>query len=351
MKILHVITSLRTGGAEKLMVDLLPRMKERGHEVDLCVFDGVRTPFYEELEHRGVKVIPLGHSVYSPLNIGKLIKLMQGYDIVHTHNTACQYGVAVASLFTKCRIFTTEHNTSNRRRNVWWKTLDRWMYGRYEKVVCISELTQQNLLQHVGEAFAGRCVIIYNGIDLSTFVKPSSSAAALNGKKILMVSAFRDQKDQKTLIRAMKELPDDYVLELAGGGEERLIAECKQLAKELHLEERVKFLGVRTDVPELLSAANVVVLSSHYEGLSLSSLEGMASGRPFVASDVEGLRDIVGGYGVLFPHEDAVALAAAIRRLCEDASYAAGIVAKCQQRAQMFDIEVMAQNYLQVYHK
>ena len=91
MKILHVITSLRTGGAEKLMVDLLPRMKERGHEVDLCVFDGVRTPFYEELEHRGVKVIPLGHSVYSPLNIGKLIKLMQGYDIVHTHNTACQY--------------------------------------------------------------------------------------------------------------------------------------------------------------------------------------------------------------------------------------------------------------------
>jgi glycosyltransferase involved in cell wall biosynthesis len=141
------------------------------------------------------------------------------------------------------------------------------------------------------------------------------------------------------------------VLELAGGGEERLIAECKQLAQELHLEERVKFLGVRTDVPELLSAANVVVLSSHYEGLSLSSLEGMASGRPFVASDVEGLRDIVGGYGVLFPHEDAVALAAAIRRLCEDASYAAGIVAKCQQRAQMFDIEVMAQNYLQVYHK
>ena len=139
MKILHVITSLRTGGAEKLMVDLLPRMKERGHEVDLCVFDGVRTPFYEELEHRGVKVIPLGNSVYSPLNIGKLVKLMRGYDIVHSHNTACQYFVAIASLFVQCSIFTTEHNTSNRRRNGWWRMLDRWMYGRYEKVICISE--------------------------------------------------------------------------------------------------------------------------------------------------------------------------------------------------------------------
>ena len=58
MKILHVITSLRTGGAEKLMVDMLPRMKALGVEVDLCVFDGVRTPFYEELEKKGVKIIP-----------------------------------------------------------------------------------------------------------------------------------------------------------------------------------------------------------------------------------------------------------------------------------------------------
>lgn len=350
MKILHIITSLRTGGAEKLMVDLLPRMKAKGYEVDLCVFDGVRTPFYEEIERRGVKVIPLGHSVYSPLNIDKLIPLMRGYDIVHTHNTACQYFVAIASLFTQCRIFTTEHNTSNRRRNGWWRMLDRWMYSRYEKIVCISELTQQNLIQHIGQAYEQKCVVIYNGIDLSTFVQSSSSHIS-NGKKILMVSAFRDQKDQKTLIRAMRELPSDYVLELAGGGEERLIAECKQLTQELHLEERVKFLGVRTDVYSLLANADVVVLSSHYEGLSLSSLEGMASGRPFVASDVEGLRDIVGGYGVLVPHENDKALAMAIEKLCEDDIYAAEIVAKCQQRAKMFDIDVMVQKYLQVYQQ
>lgn len=350
MKILHVITSLRTGGAEKLMVDLLPRMKAKGYEVDLCVFDGARTPFYEEIERRGVKVIPLGHSVYSPLNIDKLIPLMRGYDIVHTHNTACQYFVAIASLFTQCRIFTTEHNTSNRRRNGWWRMLDRWMYSRYEKIVCISELTQQNLIQHIGQAYEQKCVVIYNGIDLSTFVQSSSSHIS-NGKKILMVSAFRDQKDQKTLIRAMRELPSDYVLELAGGGEERLIAECKQLTQELHLEERVKFLGVRTDVYSLLANADVVVLSSHYEGLSLSSLEGMASGRPFVASDVEGLRDIVGGYGVLVPHENDKALAMVIEKLCEDDIYAAEIVSKCQQRAKMFDIDVMVQKYLQVYQQ
>ena len=348
MKILHVITSLRTGGAEKLMVDLLPRMKAKGHEVDLCVFDGVRTPFYEELESKGVKVIPLGYSVYSLFNICKLVPLMRGYDIVHSHNTACQYFVAIASFFSKCKIYTTEHNTSNRRRNGWWRMLDRWMYGRYDKVVCISELTKKNLIQHIGISFEDKCVIIYNGIDLKTFAGISSSPIT-NEKKVLMVSAFREQKDQKTLIKAMKELPSDYVLELAGGGDERLIDECKQLVHELQLDERVEFMGVRTDIPSLLAESDVVVLSSHYEGLSLSSLEGMASGKPFVASDVEGLRDIVSGYGVLFPHGDSKVLATEIRRLCEDTVYAKQVAVRCQARAKMFDIEVMVQNYLYLY--
>ena len=75
----------------------------------------------------------------------------------------------------------------------------------------------------------------------------------------------------------LDELPELWnVLNLVGGGEERLIADCKQLVQELHLDDRVKFMGVRTDVPNLLAHANVIVLSSHYEGLSLSSLEGMA---------------------------------------------------------------------------
>lgn len=348
MRILHVITSLRTGGAEKLMVDLLPRMKAMGHDVALCVFDGVRTPFYAELESQGVQVIPLGHSVYSPFHIGKLVKWMRKYDIVHAHNTACQYYVAVASLFATCKIITTEHNTSNRRRNVWWRMLDRWMYGRYEKVVCISELTKKNLIQHIGESFEDNCVIIYNGIDLKTYSGFPSSHIT-NKKKVLMVSAFRAQKDQKTLIKAMKELPSDYVLKLAGGGEVRLIDECKQLVQELQLDERVEFMGVRTDVPSLLAESDVVVLSSHYEGLSLSSLEGMASGKPFIASDVEGLHDVVGGYGVLFPHKDVTALAHEIQHLCEDAAYAEDIVARCQKRVKMFDIEVMVQKYLQLY--
>ena len=172
MRILHVITSLRTGGAEKLMVDMLPRMKAWGHEVDLCVFDGVRTPFYEELEKRGVKIISLGHSVYSPLNVIRLLKLMREDDIVHAHNTACQYAVAIAGLWVKCGRYTTEHNTNNRRRGKRiWYLLDKWMYKQYDKIICISEETRELLeeyLFHQTNIFDSRFVVVYNGIDMST---------------------------------------------------------------------------------------------------------------------------------------------------------------------------------------
>ena len=350
MKILHVITSLQTGGAEKLMVDLLPRMKAKGHEVDLCVFDGVRTPFYDELEQQGVRIIPLGYSVYSFFHVFKLVKFLKQYDVIHTHNTACQYYVAIANLLVHRRIYTTEHNTTNRRRNWMWILLDQWMYRQYDKIVCISELTQNNLIQHIGKDFLEKCVIIYNGIDLDRFSSRNESEHENKQHKVIvMVSAFREQKDQKTLIRAMQWLPDNYMLRLVGGGEERLILECKELAAQLKIQNRVEFLGVRTNVLELLQQADVVVLSSHYEGMSLSSLEGMASGRPFIASDVEGLRDVVGEYGVLFPHQDDKILSEEIKGLCENKLYAEEISERCVQRAKMFDIEVMAQKYLQVY--
>ena len=168
-------------------------------------------------------------------------------------------------------------------------------------------------------------------------------------KVITMVSAFRKQKDQKTLIRAFCKLPDNYILQLTGDGDFR--KETEAYARELPCSDRIYFLGIRSDVPELLKGSDVVVLSSHYEGLSLSSLEGMASGRPFMASDVEGLHEIVDGYGILFPHEDVDALANAILRVCEDSHYAAAIAEKCMSRARQFDISCMAEQYNQEYKK
>lgn len=354
MKILHVITSLRTGGAEKLMVDLLPRMKMKGNEVDLCVFDGLRTPFYDELEQKGVNVIPLGTSFYSFSYVFKLIKLIRQYEIVHAHNTACQYYVAIANLFAHRHIYTTEHNTSNRRRGSRvWKMLDQWMYGRYDIIICISEETRIHLIKFIDgmtSGLANKTCVIHNGIDVDSYSMPGFNVQPANGvKTILMVSAFRWEKDQKTVIRALKQLGKGYRVWFAGGGDENLIKECKILAEELGVESQTEFLGVRNDVVKLMHQVNVLVQSSHIDGFCLAAVEGMASGLPVVVSDIPGVGDIVRGAGILFPHEDDRALAYEIQKLCKNEVYAKKVAERCQQRAKMFDIDVMVEKYLELY--
>lgn len=354
MRILHVITSLRTGGAEKLMVDLLPRLRDFGHDVELCLFDGIRTPFYDELEKQGIKIhrFQIGGSVYNPLNIFKLIPLMKQFDIVHTHNTAPQLFVAIAHLFaSKCKIYTTEHNTTNRRRYI--KGLvyaDKWMYNQYKNIICISDQAEINLRSYLKDSSEKICTI-YNGVDIQKYMnaKPIDDLKSkFNGNKIgVMVAGFREQKDHQTLIKAYKELPDNYHLLLAGTGDTE--ESCKKLVSELQLEKRIHFLENRTDIPQLLHTADVVIMSSHYEGLSLSSIEGMSCGKPFIASDVDGLREIVSGYGILVPHQDEKSLAFEIQKASSDMPYREKIISLCQEKAKSYDISLMAKNYNLLY--
>ena len=354
MRILHVITSLLTGGAEKLMVDLLPRMAERGHEVELCVFDGVRTAFYEELESKGIKIhhFHVNGNVYNPLNILRLRRLMgKGWDVVHTHNTAPQLFAAISG--TVCRkplLVTTEHNTSNRRRAwSWYKKIDHWMFRQYRAVICISDQAEANHREHMANDHCENVCTIYNGIDYQRYstAEPAADVRALADKLITNVAGFRDQKDQPTLIKAMQYLPDEYHLCLVGDGVRR--AEYESLVSELKLNDRVHLLGLRSDVPEVLAASDYVVMCSHYEGLSLSSLEGMSSGKPFLASDVDGLREIVKGNGVLFAHEDAKGFADAVLKLDADVEYRKQIVEQCKAKAAQYDINIMVDKYLAVY--
>lgn len=356
MKILHVITSLRTGGAEKLMVDLLPRLRDMGNEVELLVFDGTRTAFFDQLESAGIKVnfLQVGGSVYNPLNILRLRKFLKRFDVVHTHNTACQLFAALANVGVGTKLVTTEHNTSNRRRgNAIFRLLDRWMYRRYKKVVCISQKAEDNLREWLGGEW-GSILTINNGIDVKKIenAEPAELDFVKDRESIhvsVMVAAFRWEKDQQTVIRAYKELPERFHLALVGGGDESLMQKCIQLAAECGVAERVHFLGLRSDVPSILKAADVVIQSSHIDGFCLAAVEGMAAGKPVIASDVVGLADVVRGYGELFPHEDYKALASVIKNLAENPEYAANVAAACQKRAAQFDISVMAEKYNQVY--
>ena len=158
-----------------------------------------------------------------------------------------------------------------------------------------------------------------------------------------MVAAFRPQKDHATVLRALSLLPDDYALVFAGTGD--TLEEQIHMAKTLGIQERVMFAGASSGIASLYAAADVAVLSTHYEGFGLAAVEAMASGRPLIASDVDGLRHTVAPGAILFPDGDAEALASKIHMLCSDRKLWQDTVDACRRRAADFDIENTAQGY------
>ena len=357
LRILHVITSLRTGGAERLMVDLLPRLREKGIVVELVVLDGTETNFYRALKLKGIAIHSLGMGIkamHSPKCIPGLRRLIQQFDVVHTHNTPCQLFTALAAIGLKNppQLVTTEHNTTNRRRKYsLLKSIDQWMYSRYTQIIGVSESTTQALLNYLPHL--SQCQTINNGIDVDSFQQALPAEDLLQQhqglKRLVMAAAFRAQKDHETAIYALHHLPHEYHLLLAGDGERRRVVES--FVEAQNLSHRVHFLGNRQDVAAVLKTADVVVMSSHYEGLSLSSLEGLASGRPVVASDVPGLREIIGGAGVLFPQGDAKSLAHQIITLDKNQKLQQQTISKGLQRAMQYDISTMVQKYYDLYHR
>src|SRR5574344_705212 len=353
MRILQVITSLSTGGAEKLVAEISPMLEKRGELVDVLLFDGEETPFKSELEETGIRVMSLSKNdhVYDIRHIFKLIPIIRNYDIVHTHNSACQMYVAIAKTVehAHCKLVTTEHNTDNRRRHIcWFKPIDKWMYRQYDVVISISHKATELLKAYIGSEDIRT---IENGVNVDKYNKADAYGDLRKDGEVIicMVAAFRPQKDQDTLIKTMGSLPDNYVLWLIGDGERKEI--CLKQASDMKLDGRVKFFGVRTDIPELLKTSDIIVMSTHYEGMSLSNIEGMSAGRPFIASDVNGIREITSGAGLLFQEGNAQDLAEKVLLLMTDKNKYDAVVASCLNRAREYDITKTVEGYRNVYNR
>lgn len=209
-------------------------------------------------------------------------------------------------------IIQVEHNS--RERYTWWRSLQaRWLDRYTHHIVAVSDgvaaaLRERRVPQRL-------LVTIPNGIDLSRFSSRSDTPLSQRDRAIVMSARFARQKDHATLIRAMALLRDrgvtDCQLYLAGAGKESHRRRAEQLVAKLHLKDQVHFLGHHKDMPGLLGRSLMCVLSTHYEGIPLALLEGMAAGCVAITSDVPGAREAVIPHstGYLIEHENAGALA------------------------------------------
>ncbi|MDT0607837.1 glycosyltransferase [Croceitalea rosinachiae] len=357
MKVLHFINSLSAGGAERLLVDLVLRLNKKGIKTDILMIKGGDSPFLEKLSSdMDIKVMELTGkgSVYNPSHILKLNAYFNLYDVVHVHLFPALYWSGIFNFFKKknFHLVFTEHNTTNRRREIsLFKFFDKLIYGRYDRIITISNSVDETLKSHLVNHHS-KIVKIYNGIDLDEIAVAKPYGKNEIGCKesdvlIMQVSSFTPQKDQSTLIKSLQHLPDQFKLVLVGGGP--LKAENLDYVKKQDLSERVIFLGIRNDVPRLLKTVDVVVLSSLFEGLSLASVEGLASGKPFISSNVPGLTEVVENAGLMFQSKNHKELAQLIQSLIDNREFYMKTVAKCQERAKMYDIRFMTNNYIRLY--
>lgn len=356
MKILHTITSLELGGAEKLLTELIPAQIAMGHEAELLILCDKNAVFMDNFK---LKNIPVHVSKYNSIKTWKNMFQIKKYakkgkfDVVHSHLTHAQYWTSLASRidFGKRIYITTEHSTSNNRRQKFiFKLIDRFIYKPYKKIISISPATQEELIKWIG-GNKKRFEIIENGVDLSRFsqgnkIDLSEYGLDSDDKIIIMISRFHKAKDQDTVIKSLEFLPKIYKLVLIGDGERR--KELEKLTSEKNLSSRVFFLGIRKDIPDLLKTSYISVQSSIFEGFGITALESMSAGIPTIATDVPGLSAIVKGGGILFPVGDYKKLAKIIFSLERNDMYNK-IKNSCIEKSKMYDIKITAEKYINLY--
>lgn len=226
------------------------------------------------------------------------------------------------------------------------RALQRWWWGRCSRIICCSEFLRGILVNHhsVDPDKAVTIVNAYHGPRASDVRETQSEARARLGLRVdrryvLTICRLMGWKRVDNIIRALAEWPADVELLVAGDGD--MQAAWTQLAADLGLAERVRFLGnvPHRDIPLWIRAADLFVLNSEYEGLSHTLLEVQALGTPMIASGVCGNPEVVEHEvnGLLVDPRDPADLARAGRRILDDPALGRRFVAASLARAPRFD--------------
>ncbi|WP_412706341.1 N-acetylgalactosamine-N,N'-diacetylbacillosaminyl-diphospho-undecaprenol 4-alpha-N-acetylgalactosaminyltransferase [Aeromonas rivipollensis] len=318
LKIAVIITGLGMGGAERQVCDLVDQFAAMGHKILLISMTGeaVNLPRSKSIDVVSLSMCksPLG-IIRAYLKARALVKEFQP-DVVHSHMIHANIFSRILRLSIRFpKLICTAHNTNE-------GGLARVIAYRLTDSLCD---VSTNVSQEAVDAFvtqgavpAGRMCAMYNGIDTTRFKfdtdnrqRYRSELGLTSGELLLLaVGRLNVQKDYPNLIYSLSRLSVSHSqvqLAIIGVGEEH--AKLTKLVVSLGLTGRVHFLGMRHNVHEWMSAADIFVLSSAWEGFGLVVAEAMACQRVVVATDCGGVKEVVGECGILVPPKNDIALA------------------------------------------
>lgn len=358
------ITELEPGGAERCLVELVTRLdRQRFDPVVYCLGPrplGNPTSLVDVLERAGIPVHCFG--AHGPAQFASvLVKLRRRLradapQIVQSFLFHANVLGTLAARWAGVPHRVTGIRVAERRAR-WHLTAARWTDRWVERHVCVSRSVLDFSEREAGLP-RHKLVEIANGVDVYRFTAATASSLAAFGigparRVITFVGRLDEQKGVSWLVDQMPRIaagaPDCELL-LVGEGPERAALERQVAARSLG--ERVHFAGFRQDVPEILAASHVCVLTSKWEGMPNALLEAMASGKAVVATDVEGVAEALGPAAAaqVVPTGDAEAFVNKVVAMLNDPAMRTRLGVENQARArQFFSLESMVSDYEQLY--
>lgn len=355
IKVAMILPDLNFGGAQTMVIRLIKAINKEKFKVRLFIRDSKQGNIVEKVaEESGIDCVFLNidenkkhrfvllHKILAYRNLSRAIKNYNP-DLIHSHLEL--FYTFLFTILNRIPLIVTVHSMPKR------------IYTKRLKLM-ISILQYINCLRVVGcsKKTSQEAKLIFNlkEENISTIYNPICLNEYKFGKKstsdfiFIHIARLNPIKNQDLLLRAFSTIKKKNVkLWLIGDG--NMIESLKSLAKKLNIEEEVTFMGNRGDVANLLSMANVFVLSSDSEACPMTVLEALASGLPVISTDVGGVRELVGDSGILVEARNVDQLSKAMLEIQKPDIYSKMANRTAIQTARKFSDIIIAKKYETLY--
>ena len=328
--VLHLIGSLRVGGAEQQLVSMAPLFDRKRFRIIMCAMQP-GGDLMERIEGLDVEYVCLNYRIRSWVqSVSRLVSLLkrEEVDVLHTHMyTASRFGRIAGLLAGTPVMIATDHGHDP------WK---RWQHIVWDRLLLRYTAARIGVARDVADLIVKRenpppekVIVVPNGVDPSRFEVSEADGKRVRAElgiaenEILVGAVGRlvEPKALHVMIEAVSKLAETTPnVRLALVGDGPLKDDLVRCASDLGVSERVLFAGVRMDVPAVLAALDVFAMSSNREGLPVVLLEAMAAGKPIVATKVGGIPEVVADHkeALLAAPNNPSELAAAMGELIAD---------------------------------
>lgn len=361
-RVLHVLANLGAGGAERMAVHIVLGLDRRRFEPAIVAYSArYGSDLEQHLDQAGVKTWFLGKGPgFDPRTYYRLHRVFREFrpDIVHTHVHVMRYAFPSLMYFKPRLMVHTVHNLAECEIEPRARWLQRLAYGRGVISVAVAREVAFSVERVYG---IGNCRVVWNCIPTELYGSPRVPRDIWRGRQgfspddilFVCVARFAAQKNHLLLISAFARGPaanPNAHLVLAGQGVLR--AELQKRVNELGLTNRVHFLGLRRDIPDVLGAADIFALSSDYEGNPLSVIEAMAAGLPVISTVAGGVPELLqnGKEGFIVQPGRVEEFSEAMMTLLNDPTLRRSMGSSAAARArENFDVSAMVRAYEELY--